>query len=725
MKDKILLFVSFCLILVACKTAENIQDGQTAYKLKKYTLAAELLQKDFDKAETPDEKGQIAFQIAQSYEFNNNYERAAEWYFKASDLNYGSEAMLRYAYMVKAEEKYVDAIAAFEKYLSEEPYRRPEINLELIASKQALLWLERQADEFERDTYISNVIALNSGDADYGPIIYQENKIIFTSSRTNSTGDKIDTWTGDKFYDLYFAEKKGTLQNFSPPESFTGPFNSEFNDGTITFNKDFTEVYFTRCGTDDKKVDDYCGIYVSNLLPDGGWSEPTILPFFEDTMNVGTPCLSPDEQILFFAATNLDGYGGSDIYMSKRNEAGWDAAVNVGQVINTKGNEVFPGFDAEGIFYFASDIHPGMGGLDIFSATWKNDKFSNVRNMEYPINSGADDFGLIMLSKSQINSKDTLKAGYFSSNRKGGSGDDDIYLFAKTVKKLRPPIYVLKARIMQKVYEDSMDVNSMVLDTVPLNKSIATLAYIDQLTLVGKWTVKEDGIFETEIDSAKQYKITGMKDGYFNNTAFISARNNKGKPGDTIQLYAEVILDKIPIATAEKGGEIKLKNIYYDYNDSTLRAESFPELDKLIKLLIENPGITIQINSHTDSRGNDKYNQRLSRGRANSVVKYLVEKGIDISRLSASGFGELAPSILSTNETLPDGTIINRGVLLNETFINTYKSKKESFEFLHQLNRRTTFNVTSATINIQSEDADDIDVDEAPDGVRDEEKKVD
>ena len=204
-----------------------------------------------------------------------------------------------------------------------------------------------------------------------------------------------------------------------------------------------------------------------------------------------------------------------------------------------------------------------------------------------------------------------------------------------------------------------------------------------------------------------------MKEGYFNNTTYVTTKTVKGKPGDTVVVYASVVLDKIPIAIGEKAGEIKLKNIYYDYNDSSLRAESFPELDKLVKLLNENPGLNIQLNSHTDSRGVDKYNQKLSRGRANSVVKYLIEKGIAAERLTFKGFGESSPSTLTSDEILPDGKVVPKGSVLTEAFINTYKSNKDNFEFLHQLNRRTTFQVTSATMNIESEDADEIIIDKA------------
>lgn len=698
-------------LMSACEVTENIQDGQTAYNLKKYQLAAELLQKDFQKAELPDEKAKIAFQIAESYEANNRYDKAAEWYYTANDLGYGSAALLDYAYMLKAQENYPEALKYFNQYLIEEPFRRPEITLEINACNEAINWMNRQLDEYQRDTYVTPLTTLNSTDGDFLAVLYQKDQLIFTSSRSEASGENTDSWTGDKYYDLFVAQRKG-IQDFGSPQKFEGPFNDAFNDGTPAFNSDFTEVFFTRCGTTDKKSDDYCGLYVSTYQFESGWSEPQALPFFEDTMNIGTPCLSADGQTLFFAATHPDGYGGADIYMSKRTSEGWDAAVNVGQVINTKGNEVFPSFDAQGNFYFSSDRHPGMGGLDIFSATFKNGKFSNIKNLEYPINSGGDDFGLVQLDTKQFAGSDTLAAGYFSSNRTGGKGDDDLYLYVKTKKKLPPPVYVLHGLVSRKTYEVENDVNTAVTDTIPLEKALATLVYPDQKQTLATFTVGADGLFSLVVDSTKQYKITGSKEGFFNNSTVIDVRQYKGKPGDTLDIYASVVLDLIPVATGTTTAEIRLENIYYDYDSPNLRPESFPELDKLIALLNENPGMTIQINSHTDARGKDAYNEKLSAGRAQSVVNYLVEKGISVDRLTAKGYGEKSPSVVNKDITLPDGKVITKGTVLEEKFINTFKSNKGDFEYLHQLNRRTTFNVTG-NINIESEDAGDVRIDQA------------
>lgn len=694
MKNLFLKILILSIFLTSCGISENIQDGTTAFNLKKYNLASELLTKEFNKEQLPEPKAKLAYMIAQSYQYNNDISNATQWYKTAIEWEYGSEAILAYAKMLKSDEKYEEAIQQFEAYLKEEPYRRPEINTEISMCKNAVKRIADQNDEFEKDTYITNLASLNSSVADFNPTLHN-NKLFFTSSRESSTGDKTDKWTTQKYYDIYVSERNG-ISDFSKPELFTTSLNTNYNDGSLILSADGNELFFTRCGSEDKKKDDYCGLYFSSMQTDGTWSEATLLPFFSDSVNIGTPCLSPDGQLLFFAATDPDGYGGSDIYFSKRLLDGWDAPVNAGTVINTNGNEVFPSFSPDGIFYFASDGHPGIGGLDIFSAKFVNGKFSKVINMEYPLNSGADDFSLIMLDKKQFQDSDTIEAGYFSSARKGGLGSDDLYLYVKKKKKLRPAVYVLDGSVMEKVYADSLNPESAVLDTIPLKNAIATLAYPELLTLLNKFSLKEKNTFSVELDSNKLYKITAAKDpDYFSKYQIINTADYKANAGDTVHIFIELVLDRI-FETAE----IKLNNIYYDYNSAKLRAESFPELDKLVTLLKENPSIQIQLNSHTDSRGSDSYNLKLSQARAQSVVDYLVQNGITAERLTAKGYGETEP--------------VNKCV-------NGVKCTEEE----HQLNRRTTFKVKSERLNIESETPDEIKVDEAPENIRDDTPKLD
>jgi peptidoglycan-associated lipoprotein len=718
---KSLVCTSLILLLIAsCTLTENIQDGQTAWDLKKYGLAAELLQKDFRKEDPLADKGALAFQIARCYQFTNQPEEAAEWFKTAIEWEYGSDAILQYAYMLKRLEKYNDAIAQFNRYIKAEPYKKPEITIEITACETAINWMQRQDDEYERDTYISEVKQLNSTYADFQPALYN-NALYLTSSRSLALGEAPDSWTGNQFYDLFVAETSRP-GSFGTPAGFNGPVNSPYNDGSIAFNSSRTEMYFTRCGSDDKKKDDYCAIFVSYLESDDTWGIPIELKFFEDSLNLGSPCLSPDDQTLFFTATDPNSASGSDIFFSKRLYEGWDEPQNAGASVNTIGNEAFPSFGPDGTFYFSSDGIPGMGGLDLFSAKWVNGKFSKVTNMEYPINSGGDDFG-ITIDKRKVG-EDTLAIGYFSSSRKGGTGSDDIYQFIKTAKKLKPPVFVLNGRVLRKVYEDTTDVTSRVIDTVLLPGAAVSVSLSGSNNLIAKFTLKDaNDAFSLEVDRPQTYLLKATKDGFFARSVSVSTDEWQADPGDTLFVYQEIVLDQIP---SSKETQIKLSNIYYDFNDTTLRPESFPELDQLVKLLTENPNLTIQINSHTDSRGGDKYNQKLSQGRANSVVVYLISKGITAERLVAKGFGESDPDLIRTAILSPSGATIEKGTLLTEKFINNFKTNKDDFEFLHQFNRRTTFNVLSDDFQLDSETPDDIKVDEAPeDEIRDTRPKID
>ncbi len=236
-------------------------------------------------------------------------------------------------------------------------------------------------------------------------------------------------------------------------------------------------------------------------------------------------------------------------------------------------------------------------------------------------------------------------------------------------------MYVLNARVMQKVYEDSIDVNSAVLDTIPLINSSATVTLSENTTPLASYNLSNDAEFKLQVDSSETYMVTGMKEGYFTSSTLVSTAGIHGKPGDTLNIFAEVVLNKIPTSSTT---QIKLSNIYYDYDDTTLRAESFPELENLVKLLNDNPTLPIQINSHTDARGGDKYNNKLSQGRANSVVSFLTGKGINSNRLAAKGWGET-----QLENRCDDGV----------------KCTEEE----HQLNRRTTFNVLSSNFNLRSE----------------------
>jgi len=716
------LLLGFVLTLQACTLTENIQDGQTAWNLKKYGLAAQLLEKEFSKEDPANDNGALAFQIGRCYLYTGNSSAAASWFKKAIEWEYGSEAILQYAFTLKRLEQYDDAIEQFNEYLKEEPYRRPEINVEINACEQAIAWKARQEDEFERDTYVSNIRVLNSPDADFQLVHAADDLVLFTSSRASATGENKDSWTGNQYYDL-FQSTTDRPGSFAVPIPWEAGMNTPYNDGSVVFNSNYSEMYLVRCGSDNKKIDDYCSIYVSYRQPGDTWTEPLELKFFEDSLNLGMPCLSPDDQTLFFIATDPNGEGGSDIYFAKRLLDGWDIPQNAGTSVNSEGNEAFPTFGPDGTFYFSSDGLPGMGGLDIFSANWNGNKFTKVSNLEYPINSGEDDFALLMETRPV--GKDTLSMGYFSSGRSGGSGSDDLYQYIRTNKKPRPPVFVLQVRVLRKIYEDSLDVTSKPVDTVYLPGAALSAGLSGAMNILPVFMQGNDpdSIYTAEVNVGETYSLKASMDGFFARSENISTTGWTAAPGDTLVVLYEMVLDQIPTSTTT---QIRLNNIYYDFNDTTLRPESFPELDQLVTLLTENPGLTIQINSHTDARGKDSYNQKLSQGRANSVVVYLISKGIAQERLFAKGVGESEPDVIRADVSTPSGVLVPKGTVLTEKFINTFKSNKDDFEFLHQFNRRTTFAVLSDDFRLESETPDDVEVDPAPDdGVRDDTPKKD
>ena len=663
------------LILAGCKPME-IKDGQVAYDLKKYNLATELLREDYNKAGDNATKAKIAYQIAESYRKTNNNTAAAEWYQRAYMDGYGMEANVWYAKMLQATEQYEAAIEEYQKMLKEEPFRRVEFASAITASEQALEWKKQP-----NYTTITN-LAINSTKSDFSPTFYENKALIFASSREAATGEEADLWTGNKFYDLFIATRNPD-GSFNEPEKFNTNLSSEYNDATVTFNKDFTEMYFTHCGSDDASKNDHCNIYYSERQPDGGWGQPVLIRLFQDSINVGHPVLSKDGNLLIYSAVDLQGYGGSDLYFSVRNFDGWSAPINLGSTINTPRNEAFPYLDEAGNLYFSSDGIPGMGGLDIFKAqNLGSNKWGNVQNLQYPINTGGDDFGVIIEPIAK-NEQDVIELkGYLSSSRAGGKGGDDIYQF---VKEKAPATYELIVKVQEKNLKDPDNPNSEVLGLKPLPNSQIV---ISKVTTSGSQTIDTattalDGTVKFSVEANTDYKLFASKEpAYFSKSETVTTKDKKAKRGEKVTIQKEIVLDKI-----FESVEIEIPNIYYDYDKYNIRPDAAAVLDTtILPLLRENPTIKVEIGSHTDARGSAKYNQRLSQQRAEAVIQYLATKGINPERLQAKGYGESQP-------------------------VNNCVDGVECSEEEYQRNRRTTFKVLSDKFDVQSVEPENIKVD--------------
>ena len=364
-----------------------------------------------------------------------------------------------------------------------------------------------------------------------------------------------------------------------------------------------------------------------------------------DKYSVGHPALSIDGNILYFASDMPGGYGGTDIYFSiKQKDGSWSVPKNAGSKINTAGKEAFPTIDKEGTLYFSSDGLPGMGGFDIFSSTGSKDEWSDPVNLKYPMNSPKDDFYVYFT--------ETGKSGYFSSNRDGGKGEDDIYYFSPTP---RPIPEVPKTLVIAGIVKEKNEDNSTSI-LKGANIKIDDMTSNALVSLVSN----EQGKFYSKADCGDAYEIIASKDEYFTKSKSIKATCTTLH--DTV--FVELILDKIII-----NKPIVLKNIYYDFDKWNIRSDAAFELDKLVTILNDNPQIKIELGSHTDCRGSNEYNQVLSQKRAESAVAYIISKGIDVGRITARGYGESVP-------------------------VNKCVDGVSCTEDEYQLNRRTEFKVT-------------------------------
>ncbi len=609
----------------ACTYTMKIKDGQTAFQQKQYARAIPLLQKEFKRANSPSKKGKAAYMIGESYRITGQPEKAADWFAKAYAKSYGPDALKAQALALKQKGEYEMAMMAFQELGREigSPY---EYRREINACQDAMDWLKSEKEQ----GYSISTPAFNSASNDFSPTLFRDGALVFVSDRSAATGEKKYLWTGKKFMDLFQLKD----QEVQP---FDASINSPLNEGPLSFNQEFDELIFTRC---DQEEDDaiYCRLFQCKW--DGkSWTVPLPLNFQEPGVNYMHPALSKNGNTLYFASNHQDGWGGYDLYFSERTQTGWSTPQILSRIINTIGNEVFPTIEADTL-YFSSNYSGGMGGLDIFKSTRTGvNQWTPPKNLKSPINSNGDDFGLIVTK--QGNGKNSLKEGYLSSNR---NGQDDILSFQKkpvkkpTVKKPKEIVYknYLKIITLEKIYADPENPSSKVLGRKPL----ANVTLSIQTDKNQSKTTNKFGEYEFELANQTDYIFSGTLAGYLKSTVTYSS-NGFGKDAESpVQHYElEVVLDKI-----FKNKEITLKNIYYDFNKSNIREDAKPSLDKLVNLLMDNPTINIELASHTDCRGGEKYNKELSQKRADSAVSYLISKGIDATRLVAIGYGKSQPA---------------------------------------------------------------------------------
>ena len=622
----------------SCTYVQKIKDGTTAFERKQYIKAIPMLKSEYRSAKSRVEQGKLAFLVGESYRLTNQSDEAIEWYLTAYDYSYGTDALEQYAYALKRTQQYKEAAQAFKDLGLEigSPY---EYKREIRNCEIAMKWL----DEGAFDEYTVGKVKFNNRAADFSPSIYLGNALVFSSDRSESMGEEEYNWTGKDFMDLFIVDL-----NTNDVTSFESPINTVHNEGSAAFSRDFSEMYFIRCFGDEENQA-FCKIMISQKDGDS-WTVPQVIEFTEPQVNYKSPAISDDGNTLYFAANHPDGWGGYDIYESKRTPDGWDLPKLLSRSVNSIGNEVFPTVNGDTL-YFSSDFHAGMGGLDIFRVYKRNNgEWSSPFNLKAPINSGADDFNYLVDYRAPIVNPKVIHKGYFTSTRDEGNGLDDIYTFERLVPpppppkdttKEEPPIVysmTLQGYVLEKIYEDPNNPNSRVLGRKPLDGAAV------QIMINGKSeTVKvgENGLFELELAEETNYDFFASKEGYLNNDERFSTKGIAKDPADPERVFeVEIVLDKI-----FKDREIVLDNIYYDLDKAFIRNDAKPTLNELADLLNQNPTIRIELASHTDCRGNANYNQDLSSRRAQSAVEYLVSAGIEGSRLASRGYGKSSPAV--------------------------------------------------------------------------------
>lgn len=644
----LVLFVGIGLNVVNGQSTK-LQRADALFKAGGYYEAIDLYKNELEKIQQDKaELSKYYNKIATCYRLIGNARQAELWYQKAITRNCADpKVYYYYAEMLKMGEKYDDALENYQKYKQLVPNDKLA-DIGINSCEMAKKWIATPSG-YE----ITNIRSINTKQSDYSPVYASSDysSLFFTSSRTGSTGGKVSAATGELFSDIYYTERdrKGV---WSEPKPIDESINTAFDEGTCTLSSDFNTLFFTRCRF-SKRDKLGCEIY-SSKKSESGWLAPELVQVASDSMIVAHPSLSADGLTLYCVSNILGGFGGVDIWKLTRasiNDS-WGEPINIGGDINTSGNEMFPYIHPDGTLYFSSDGQPGIGGLDIFRAK-PNDKGWTVENMRFPINSPSDDFGITFEKERE--------AGYFSSRRAAGRGADDIYLF------YLPQIVF---NMIGQVQDDKT--------SKPIAKSTVKLVGSDGIITTAE--TADDGSFKFMLNPNTDYVVVASKKGYL---------NNKSKETTRGITQSKDFSAKISLTSTEK--PIEIPNIFYDYDRWELRAESMVALDRLVEILNDNPNITIELGSHTDSRGTLDYNYELSQKRAQSVVNYLIEKGIVADRLKAKGYAQSQPKVADA-QLATQYLFLKEGTILDQKFVDTLDAN-ENKEIVYQVNRRTEFKV--------------------------------
>ncbi len=654
---KTLFFFMILWLVTSCGADRNLRRGEKYLALGEYYDAANEFRQAYQKtpAKERTKRGQIARKMAMCYDNSLQSARAlAAW-----------RNAIRYQQTDTA-----DRLAFAQTLMKNGNYREAEEQFRLVLDSlpndklaRDGLFAARKAPSIKQlgSRYtVKRMEVFNSRRADYCPVLFGDefDQLYFTSTRNEAQGDELSGITGTKPGDIFYSQKddKG---KWSKPEDVSGGVNTVYDEGACCFSVDGREMYLTQCVT-DPSYPRYAQIVKSNRS-DAAWSKATEVKLTGDTLSsYAHPAISPDGEWLYFTSDMPGGKGGPDIWRVRITPTGYGGVENLGEPINTPGDEAFPTFRPNGDLYFSSNGHPGLGGLDIFIAKVGKDGRYHLSHPGYPLNSQGDDFGMTF--------EGPYNRGFFSSNRGDARGWDHIYSF-------------VNPEIMQTVKGWVYEMDGYELPAA-------------QVYVVGddgtneKMSVHSDGSFTKVLDPGVSYLFLATCKGYLNHQEQVKALVNPTESRDTT----------LQFALANISAPTLIDNIFYDFDKATLRDSSKTALDKLVALLKENPHVTIELSAHCDYKGSAEYNKRLSQRRAEAVVAYLIAHGIAVDRLTPVGYGKERPKKIKKKLT-EKYKWLKEGDVLTEDFIKALKDKKKE-EICNQLNRRTEFSVLRTTYGL-------------------------
>lgn len=636
-------------LLSACNSAKlSVADEQMARG--EFYDASRTYRKIYNKLTKREERtqrGEVALKMAECYRRLSQFPRASAAYQNA--LRYGagdSTTTLALARSLHAEGKYAPAIAAYNEYLALDPDNE-SARMGLAGAKGAV---EAKLDPTRYVVKLHKL--LNSRRSDYAPMLAGENDdlLYYTTTNEKVKGDNRSEITGTKKPDIWVM-KKNEQGQWEKPEAVEGELNTEVEEGVCSFSPDGNTMYLTRARREPNSST-VVEIFTSQRSS-ASWSAPQKFEVVGDTLSsFGHPAVSPSGEWLYFTSDMPGGYGGYDIWRINLKERS-GSLENLGEFINTPGNEQYPYMRTDSTLYFASDGHAGMGGLDLFRADHTPSGGWNVVNMGWPVNSPADDFGITFARGSE--------SGFFSSNRGDARGYDHIYTFELPDLQIWISGWVLDR------------------DEDPVANAIIRIVGNDGSNQ--KAVGKADGSFRFPLQRGVSYTMLAGAKGYLNARQEFTS--------DPAEEDAEYGVDFI-LASINK--PVVVENIFYDFDKASLRDESKQALDEMARMLLENPNVTIEMASHTDRKGSDEYNDRLSQRRAQSVIDYLIAAGIDRRRLQPQGYGKKRPKVI-TKKLAREYPQFEEGTELTPEFIETLSD--DDREVADQINRRTEFQVLS------------------------------